>query len=131
MAGSKTLVEDHAAKRERLPYGRHTAPAICLLFALLVLRIGAFGEESLSPDSLFPPGSILCLLSGLAGDVESENVYHEQLLAWLALIEPNPNLSQVFVLCDDPELAALPKYGSTPAKKLKANREAFLSLGQM
>jgi hypothetical protein len=130
MAGSKTLVEAHAAKRGRLPRG-HCISAFCLLFALLVPGIGAFGAQSPSPDSLFPPGSTLCLLSGLAGDVESENSYHEQLFAWLALLEPSPNLNQVFVLCDDPDATALPKYGSTPAKKLKASREAFLSLGPM
>lgn len=81
------------------------------------------------PDAFLPPHATVVLLSGLPGDVESEKNYHDQLQAWLEVLENSSAApQQVFICCDRPETLQLS--GNFPAQKLTNGREEFLSLGQ-
>lgn len=80
-------------------------------------------------DACITPQSTVVLLSGLPGDVESEKNYHDQLQAWLEVLENHSAApQQVFICCDHPETLQLS--ATFPAQKLKAGREEFLSLGK-
>src|SRR5262245_56573558 len=77
-----------------------------------------------SNEKLFAPHSTVVLLSGLPGDVESENSYNEQLKGWLDLVQANGSIEKIFALSDNPE-----SRNSEKLVGLKAERTNFLSLG--
>jgi hypothetical protein len=84
-------------------------------------------QESSAPRTLFLPHATVVLLSGLPGDVESENDYRAQLQAWLEIVASSGQAQKLFVLCDQPESVSLPE--RLEGKVLKADRSTFLSLG--
>jgi hypothetical protein len=77
---------------------------------------------------LFPPQCNVVLLSGLPGDVESENAYREQMGAWLELVHGAGPALEVFVLCDNPD--GVKAQEGLKVNLLKADRSSFLGLSQ-
>ncbi|HYV26242.1 MAG TPA: hypothetical protein VFA77_01820, partial [Candidatus Eisenbacteria bacterium] len=75
-------------------------------------------------EKLFPPHSTVVLLSGLPGDVESENSYNEQLKGWSDLVQANGNAERIFALSDNPEPG-----DSKRCVRMKADRTNFLNFG--
>src|SRR6266496_1928102 len=59
-------------------------------------------------EPLFAPHSTVVLLAGLAGDVESETTYREQMQSWLDLVERSSQVENVCILCDGAETLKLP-----------------------
>src|SRR5437667_9954278 len=84
----------------------------------LSLTLGGLGAEASDGDSLFPPHSTVVLLAGLAGDVESENNYSEQLQAWLEIVQASGNAQKVFLLSDNYEsIGSLTNSGNKNAQR--------------
>jgi Domain of Unknown Function with PDB structure (DUF3857)/Transglutaminase-like superfamily len=77
---------------------------------------------------LFTPGCTVVLLSGLPGDIESENSYREQMQNWVDMVARSGQAKQLFVLCDQPEALRMPS--NSDFKAIKADRKAFVNLGQ-
>lgn len=79
-------------------------------------------------DSLIPPQANVLLISGLAGDQESEKNYAEQMQGWLDLLGNSPKIpNSVYLLSDhSPGLNPPPRLG---AHSLPANRQEFLKVG--
>ncbi len=78
---------------------------------------------------LLESDSTLVLLSGLPGDVESENSYRDQLQAWVELAQNGGGSRTLFVLCDHPESVSVP--AGVNAKILRGNRTNFLELSKV
>ncbi len=76
---------------------------------------------------IFPAGSAVVLLSGLPGDIESENSYREQMQNWVDLAAHSGQVKRMFVLCDQPDLVRLPE--SPESEVIRGDRQAFVSLG--
>jgi hypothetical protein len=96
-------------------------------FGGLLLCAAALAADPLGSQPLLPERAIVVLMTGLPGDIESENTYREQLQSWLDLVSAGGKASKIYVLCDDPASVALP---ATPqGKVLKADRAGFVSLG--
>lgn len=101
-----------------------------LLVGSLLLGVSSgFPQENQASgaDLLFPQRCQLVLLSGLSGDIESENSYRQQIEGWLGLALQNSAVAKVWVLCDNPEGIRLPEGKEIAA--IKAERENFLKLG--
>ncbi len=99
-------------------------------------------------DQLFPPQSTVVLLSGVPGDLETENSYRDQLQTWLEIVQSAGRVENLFVLSDNPEsldpagfsvtnkAAQLPptQFPSTnrplPLTVLHADRTNFLSIAR-
>jgi hypothetical protein len=58
-------------------------------------------------SGFFPPRATVVLLSGLAGDVENETSYRDQLRGWLELAA-KAGVNRVIVLCDAPDSVDVP-----------------------
>ena len=90
---------------------RYVLPG-CLCFAFLLtstlVRAGALEQKS-----FLPLHATIVLLSGLAGDLESENAYRDQLQAWLDLAATRQP-QQVLVLCENPEMFTVPAKSDEP-----------------
>jgi len=117
-----------------------------------LLGLALAGAERAWPLGLFPAQSAVVLVVGVAGDVESEGNYRDQLQSWVDLVAGGGQASKVFVLCDDPQAVALAGTGEearssgqagsasngppsvtsepSPITILKGDRNTFLSLGQ-
>jgi len=74
-----------------------------------LLGAGLAGAEPADGERLFPPQSAVVLLTGVPGDVESEESYREQLQGWLELATGSGQAARVFVLCDEPQGTTNPK----------------------
>lgn len=98
-----------------------------ILAAAALLPLGrACGEE---PAVFIPPKATVVILAGLAGDVESERSYTEQLRLWMDILAAmNGKPEQMHVLWDSADTMTFP--AGLPVKTSKANREAFLGLGK-
>lgn len=92
---------------------------------LFPLILGFLSLSALA-HPVFPPGSAVVLLSGLPGDIESENSYREQMQNWIDLAVRSGQVKRLLVLCDQPDLVRLP--GDLESKAIKADRQGFLSL---
>ena len=93
---------------------------------------------------LFSAQSVVVLLTGIPGDIESENNYRDQLQSWRDLVSASGTAAEIFVLCDDPSSqsanhkettgqTANPNSQTTGTRTLevlKGDREAFLGLGR-
>jgi len=80
-------------------------------------------------DSFIPPNSAVVLLAGLAGDVESEHQYLDQLQTWLKTLAGVADPPEkVFVLWESPETVR--GQSNLPVQVLKAGRDEFLTLGK-
>jgi transglutaminase-like putative cysteine protease len=106
-----------------------------LMLSLMVLASGEllFAQPAApaAPEAgrgLFPPQSTVVLLSGLPGDVESENDYSQQLAAWLELVASSGSVQKLLVLCDQPGTVKLPE--KVQGEVLKADRKTFVGLAQ-
>ena len=78
--------------------------------------------------SCFSPGANVVLLAGLPGDLESENLYRNQVQSWLDLLCNQGQASGLWVLCDDTNSVSAP---SKPKVSIaRADRAQFLALGQ-
>jgi hypothetical protein len=75
-----------------------------------------------------PPQATVVLVSGIPGDIESEKAYHDQLQAWLEMVENGGQAKRILVLADSPELVVFG--GQTEAKVSKADREHFVTLSK-
>jgi hypothetical protein len=96
-------------------------------FGSLLLGVAAFGSEPFASQPLLPERAVVVLMTGLPGDMESENTYREQLQIWLELVSAGAKALKIYVLCEDPASVTLP---ATPeGKVLKADRAGFVSLG--
>ena len=60
-------------------------------------------------SSLVPTRATVVLLAGLAGDVESENAYREQLQSWLEILQASGDTHKLFVLFDNPDSISIPR----------------------
>lgn len=80
------------------------------------------------PQPLFPPHCRLVLLAGLAGDLESESLFREQLQSWGEIAARSGRVESLYVLCDEPQSVTLP--AGIPASRLRVGREAFQELGR-
>ena len=74
----------------------------------LLLGAGLAGAGSGDGQGLFPPQSTVVLLSGVPGDVESEESFRDQLQGWLEVATGSGHAAKLFVLCDDPQAVTLP-----------------------
>ena len=87
------------------PQARRTCAAALGSF---LLGFGLAGGEPALGQGLFPPQSMVVLLAGVPGDVESEQTYRDQLQGWVDLAAGSGQAAKVFVLCDDPQAVTLP-----------------------
>ena len=71
----------------------------------------------------------MVLLTGLPGDIESENTFREQLKDWLEILSGGGKASKLYLLCDDPSSVTLPP--RPEGKVIKGDRAGFVSLGPM
>jgi hypothetical protein len=126
--------------KERSPRNASRTCATVLLACCLTFGAALGAQEIRDGSALVPAHSTVVLLAGLAGDVESENLYRDQLQSWLEILAGAGQARDVFVLCDNPEAVTLPAPegdGSTGANRrpsvslLKADRSSFLKLTQM
>jgi len=92
---------------------------------LILFSIAAFSAEANEQDSFIPRQATVILINSLAGDVESENAYRDQLQSWLD-IAATSNPRRIVVLCDSPESVSLS--ANTGKTALKAGRTNFLGL---
>src|SRR5438105_4004165 len=84
--------------------------------------------EAAAASSFLPPGATIVLITGLAGDVESEATYRDQLQAW-ADIALSQSPRRMVVLCDAPE--SFSTTNSPETRVLKADRANFLTLPKL
>jgi hypothetical protein len=77
---------------------------------------------------LFTSGETVVLVSGLPGDVESDNDYRAQMKDWLEVAKRSGLVKRLFILCDEPGSVAVP--AGIETKVLKASRENWLTLAQ-
>src|SRR5205823_3843749 len=87
--------------------------------------LSGFSTEAKEDDPFIPPQAAVILMSSLAGDVESENAYRDQLKSWLDILAASKP-HQTIVLCDAPESVSLPTTAEN--KIFKARRTNFLGL---
>ncbi len=104
-------------------------------FGSLLLAAVALAAGPLDPQPLIPEQSAVVLMTGLPGDMESENTYREQLQTWLDILAAEGKAARILVLCDDPELVTLPvklggRLSKADCKGFKADRNGFLELGR-
>ena len=86
-------------------------------------------EGSVRADQeLFAADCTVVLLSGLAGDLETDNQYRRELGAWLDLISKNTQVRKVFVFADNPEGLTLPS--GVQGSLSKSDRKGFLALAE-
>ena len=85
-------------------------------------------SSTLSDEGLFPSNAIVVLLAGLAGDIESEKAYRDQLAGWLQVSLSQVSAKNTFILCDNAEAMDRPIRGE--AKAFKADRQSLLALGR-
>src|SRR5258706_11144108 len=109
-----------AARRHLRAHG----PAAMLILSLL----SAFSVRANEQDSFIPRQATVILMSSLAGDVESENTYRDQLQAWIDIVATS-NARRTIVLSDAPESVSLPANSEKTA--LKAGRTNFLGIAAM
>ncbi len=95
---------------------------------LMSVFVSAFLTVANGQGSFIPEQATVVLVSSLTGDVESENVYHDQLQAWLEIVAMR-NPRRTVVLCDAPESVSLPAKDEN--KVFKAGRTNFLGLATM
>ena len=74
---------------------------------------------------LFPSGSTVVLLSGLAGDSESESLYREQLQSWIDLTSAQAGILQVLAFSEAPDSIHLP--AGAKCKLATNDRKSFLA----
>ena len=98
----------------------HGSAAMLLLFLL-----SAVSAEANEQGPFIPEQATVILMSSLAGDVESENAYRDQLQAWLDIVATS-SPRRTIVLCDAPESVSLP--ANSEKTVLKAGRTNFLGL---
>ncbi len=105
-------------------------PGICIerpvttsLFFLSILAL--YSAENIDLGSLIPSRSTVVLMTGLPGDIESENAYREQMQDWLDLIPTTVN--KVITLSDFSEALKRPR--DREVSFLKSDRKSFESLG--
>ncbi|MGD0259616.1 MAG: DUF3857 domain-containing protein [Verrucomicrobiota bacterium] len=122
--------------------GHMQARRLCAAAAgSFLLGAGLAGAEPADGERLFPPQSAVVLLTGVPGDVESEESYREQLQGWLELATGSGQAARVFVLCDEPQGTTNPKSEirnpksevtshQSPVTVLKGDRSSFLGLGE-
>lgn len=99
---------------------------------------------------LFPPRATVVLFAGLAGDVETETTYRDQLQSWLEILQESAHPQEVFVLGDNPGAVAnsaatnaqdqtqpvadhasrITHHSILPIHFFPADRTNFLDLGQ-
>src|SRR6266581_937539 len=118
MGGCLQLCRTCLAARRHLR--AHGPAAMLILFS-----IAAFYVKANEQDSFIPSQATVILMSSLAGDVESENAYRDQLQAWLDIVATS-NARRTIVLCDAPESLSLP--ANAENKVFKAGRTNFLGL---
>ena len=95
--------------------------------SMVLLTTIICGAQPSTNDLFVPPGSSVVLLVGIPGDLESEGTYHDQLQAWLEILELGAP-DKVFVFWDNPDTINLP--AKLQARVLKPVREEFLALGK-
>src|ERR1035437_9198242 len=104
--------------------GHSQARRVCAAaIGSLLLGAGLAGAEPAGGQGLFPPQSVVVLVAGVPGDVESEENYRDQMQSWLDLGTGSGQAARVFVLCDDPQAVTLP--GSPDGKSVPQEGEAF------
>src|SRR5579859_4650629 len=97
-----------------------------IIFWASVLGFAWRGAAAISTPELFPPGCTVLLLTGVAGDSESENTYQEQLKGWTDLVQSGSESHKVILLCEHPEALGWP---SKPELQLMpANRTNFIQV---
>jgi hypothetical protein len=105
----------------------YSARAILLCAAVLGLpTVPARAAEAPPQEPFLQANSTVVLLTGLAGDVESEERFHGELQTLLELVAANHKEGKFVVLCDNPESSAS---GTGPEVTfLRADRTNFLNL---
>jgi hypothetical protein len=102
--------------------------ACAAVFGSLLLSTATLLAEPPAQQPLIPEQAVVVLMTGLPGDMESENTYREQLQTWVELVASGGKAAKLFVLCDDPASVTLPP--KPEGKVLKADRNGFLDLGR-
>jgi len=93
-----------------------------LYSSLLVLCASLFlPVQSLAGEPFLQPGANVLLLSGLAGDLESESSYRDQLQSWLEILGA-AGVHSIHVLADNPDPLA------STIEARPASRSNFLAL---
>src|SRR5215472_8704133 len=93
---------------------------------LLAFSFVVWGSAFARAQPLFTSGSTVVLVSGLPGDVESDNDYRAQMKDWLEVVQRSGSVKRLFILCDEPGSVVAPTGIET--KVLKASRENWLAL---
>src|ERR1035437_1258329 len=89
--------------------GHSQARRICAAMGWsLILGAGLARAEPAVGQGLFPPQSMVVLVAGVPGDVESEENYRDQMQSWLELATGSSQAARIFVLCDDPQAVTPP-----------------------
>ena len=98
------------------------APKALLMMGVLCALLASL--KTSCSATFFPTNSTVLLLSGLPGDLESENQFHNQLQSWLDLLGNAHHKGTLFVFCDAPDRVQLPSELS--GKLFKATRQELL-----
>jgi hypothetical protein len=96
--------------------------SLALAIAFLTAPVAASG-----PPPFFPAHCRVVLLAGLAGDLDNEILFREQLQTWCDLVGRSGRVESLYVLCDDPQSVILPK--GSQGERLSAGRDTFIELG--
>src|SRR5258708_3674327 len=107
---------------------RHARGALLAGWASVLLVLVTPLSRANTQQPLIPPRATVILLSGLPGDVESENSYQDQLQSWMQTVENDGKADRLFVLCDNPQALKLPV--KLKVERLRSDRENFLAVGQ-
>ena len=104
-----------------------TSSSLRWIFLAAVLSVfGSVSHATNASSPFFPASANVVLLVGLAGDVETEKEYRDELQSWLDLlasIDGKPK--KVFILSDtEPETTP----ADLPVQKLKGSREEFVGI---
>ncbi len=96
----------------------------CLILSLLLTGL----QNAACAHAVFPNACTVVLLSGLPGDIESENSYRDQMQSWVDLAGRSGQVERLFVLCDQPEAVKLPP--KLDSKAIKGDRQGLMSVGE-
>ena len=99
--------------------------------ALLLAAItanAALAADVVGERPIVPPGATAILLASVAGDVESERMFSDQLRGWLEVLEAQASPPRRVVVLRDGEFA-VPSSTKLPVEVSAATRAEFLALG--
>ncbi|MDB6028476.1 MAG: hypothetical protein JWM68_4699 [Verrucomicrobiales bacterium] len=100
----------------------------CVFFIALLFAFPGVGPSAELDSAFIPKHANIVLLAGIAGDVETEKEFRDQLHSWFDAISASGATPNKVFLVSDIEPDTSPS--ELPLQKLKAAREDFLTLSK-